>query len=99
MNSTVAPSSAGRFLGFGRSLCGRAVSRRLRRASRRRNAPRGRRGLARDHAAAAEFDVVGMRAEGQQAAQVQGEFGIGFIGSVDGVAVDESDFRRFFRAK
>ena len=56
-------------------------------------------GFARDNAAAAEFDVVGMRAKGQQRRASSGEFNVGFIGAVNGVAVDKCDFRRFFGAK
>ena len=40
-----------------------------------------------------------MRAEGQQRRKFRREFGVGFIGTVNGVAVDKSDFRRFLLAK
>ncbi len=62
----------GRLRGFGGPLFGRAVSPGF--AARTDGQVRlaTGAGLARDHAAAAEFDVVGMRAEGQQRREFKG---------------------------
>ena len=52
------------------------------------------RGCSGNHAAAAEFDVVGMAAEGQQGGSSGRGFDIGFIGPLDGVADDIGDLGR-----